>query len=367
MRPGGGRNRLAGWLALALLLAPGALAAQTPAQIEGRVEEPDGTPLAGVQVSATGPSGSFTATTGANGGFFLRLPPGVYDLVFEFQGMTTVTQRGVPAQVGRSTPLTITMELPAEEEQVDVRAGVERSVRGLTDRCEDLPPSAAAGDTAEGAYRPICFLGMAAYAYNAPPDLRHLEQEEILFRLDPTRTPLEAKEDVEGLGLRGTVEAASVPWSRCMEAELVETTIGPVLGARELGLPEDAPRLRITPLHDDPVRRIGLHPNDWRWTVEGTRPGRTQLALRLYAVGVRRDSPLGSPECGARHAEEPSPGRRVRTLQRRITIDVSPVERVEALPLPPWLWSLALALGGLARAWWLRRNSRPVLEPGAES
>jgi hypothetical protein len=113
-----------------------------------------------------------------------------------------------------------------------------------SDRCQEpLTPAEDDGGTATPAprYRPICFLGQAGYAFNAPPGLNYLKEEHIHFRLDPTATALEAKEVVEGLGLRGAVEAGTERWSRCMEAELVETTIDSALRAR----PAERHRLKI--------------------------------------------------------------------------------------------------------------------------
>lgn len=233
------------------------------------------------------------------------------------------------------------------------------------------------------------FLGTAAYAFNAPPGLRYLEHTDVLFRVDPTKTALEAKQEVSDLvqgdpALRGSVEATTGPWSRCMEADLVETTIDSRIRARDLEPPADRPRLRIQPLERDPddrdgqwfeassnrpiVRRMGLHPTDWRWRIQGIRPGRTQLTLRLYAVTVAPGKPgEARPECGRRNAGDPDSADRIRTFQRRLAIDVSSSEWVESELPPPWLWTLLLPLLALVRAWWRRRSGRPVLAPGEDA
>ena len=227
-------------------------------------------------------------------------------------------------------------------------------------------------------YRPIRFLGKAAYAFNAPPGLRYRQPEDVIFRVDPTLTALELKEVVKATVsrdplLRGSVEAATGRWSRCMEAELVETTIDSRLRAR----PAREPKLRVRPLVPEPgpggevtwkpaaegaslVRRMGLHPTDWRWRVEGVRPGRTQLVLRLYAVPVLKKSRPGSPECGDGLAAGPEGAERVRTLQRRIAIEVAPAEWVDTRLPSPWLWSVLLPPAGLLLVWWRRRRGRQV-------
>ncbi len=71
-----------------VLSAAGWVAAQeTTGSIRGLVADEFGTPMAGAVVTATGPSGTVTATSGSDGTFrFPRLGPGGYEVATTFEG-----------------------------------------------------------------------------------------------------------------------------------------------------------------------------------------------------------------------------------------------------------------------------------------
>lgn len=383
-----------GWIAVVGLALPGLALAQLSA-IGGTVRSEYGELLPGVQVVASsdalgegagdeeGLGATRTAVTNERGVYSLnRLPPGWYTLTFALEGFSSVRLQEIRLSAGSARRVDIELEIATLAEQILTAGGETGPFR--IEKCSDL--------LAPGIgvlYRPICRLGQAAYVFNTPPGLRYLEEEDLLFRVDPTSTALEAKEDVAALGLRGAVEALTGPWSRCMAAELVETTIDSKLRA----VPINRPKLKIQPLIqklDDPeqweardsdaqpvVRHMGLHPTDWRWRITGIRPGRTQLALRLYAVAVLGGeenlpdgttvpiSPPGKPKCADADSRWPDGSRRrVRTLQRRLAIEVSATQWVDTRLPPPLLWSLLLPPAGLALAWWRRRRGRPALASG---
>jgi hypothetical protein len=229
---------------------------------------------------------------------------------------------------------------------------------------------------------PIELIPNASYAFITPPGMRYRERVDVLFQVDPTATALQALRAVERIRdeearrtpagqvpmLRGAAEATTGPWSRCMEAELHETTVSSRLTALDLPPGGEDARLEICELdaagecNPDPgePRRLGLHPTQWRWQVQGVDPGRAQLVLRLYAVAQER-RPDGSGECLRREPDQPGTYRRIRTFQRRMTIEVSTAERVEKAVVTPWLWSLLFPPVGIFLALWQRGRARRVL------
>ncbi|MCD6453796.1 MAG: TonB-dependent receptor [Candidatus Aminicenantes bacterium] len=98
------------------------VAAET-GQIKGIVFDKNGNPLAGVAVTATGPSlqGKRTSFSLKDGSFVLPfLPPGKYTVTFHLQGFSPVIIKNVRVYVGRSTFLKAEMEAVALEEEVIV-------------------------------------------------------------------------------------------------------------------------------------------------------------------------------------------------------------------------------------------------------
>src|ERR1043166_1793462 len=108
-------------VALAAALIPlGALAqtSRTTGALIGTVTDPQGGPLPGVTVTATSPQlqGSRTAVTDAKGEYILpTLPPGTYHLVYELQGLPTVTRDNVRVALTETTKVNVPMQLVAAE------------------------------------------------------------------------------------------------------------------------------------------------------------------------------------------------------------------------------------------------------------
>src|SRR5439155_7336170 len=145
-----GRSRILIIGALFLILLPGALFAQgtgTTSSLSGMVST-EGKPLPGVTVTITSPAlqGTRTAITGEGGGYsFPSLPPGLYTVNFQLEGMQPVTKK-VPLQlaydehadaemrVARVTEaITVTASAPAVLETTEV-------VRNFTAKqIQDLP------------------------------------------------------------------------------------------------------------------------------------------------------------------------------------------------------------------------------------
>ncbi|MEJ2085658.1 MAG: carboxypeptidase regulatory-like domain-containing protein, partial [Acidobacteriota bacterium] len=119
--------RVARWLFVlaALVLVPGASLGQSlsMASIGGRVELDDGTPLAGVEIRATGPTllGRRASTTSASGDYVLGLlPSGEFTLLFSGSNLEPVS-RILSLEAGTTTRLDLTMH-PAVLDSLDVVA-----------------------------------------------------------------------------------------------------------------------------------------------------------------------------------------------------------------------------------------------------
>jgi hypothetical protein len=82
-------------------------------QIFGTVLTPDGREFPNVMISLTGAEfGPKRTIANARGQFrFVAVPRGVYELRCEMEGIRTVVSTGVEVLPGRTTSLTITMEL----------------------------------------------------------------------------------------------------------------------------------------------------------------------------------------------------------------------------------------------------------------
>jgi hypothetical protein len=111
--------------ALAVLLVVSASAgAQTTGRIQGRVKDADERGLPGVRVTIESDQlqGCRTARTEADGQFRLTsLPPGRYDVLFQRDGYTPVSNPGVKVSLDRSATLEVTIS-PAFEEAMTVIA-----------------------------------------------------------------------------------------------------------------------------------------------------------------------------------------------------------------------------------------------------
>jgi outer membrane receptor protein involved in Fe transport len=111
---------------LLAMAASGSLAAQgtQTGALSGFVRDGDGLPLPGAVVMATSSrlQGTRSATTDGSGAFVLRgLPPGVYDVTFEFASMRPETRQAT-VTLGSTTDLDVTIRTITATESVIVTA-----------------------------------------------------------------------------------------------------------------------------------------------------------------------------------------------------------------------------------------------------
>src|SRR5437773_4606851 len=120
--------KISRWFALfaaVLLLASSAFAQGigTTSSVSGTVTS-DGKPLPGVSVTVSSPAlqGTRTAVTGEGGGYnFPGLPPGLYTITYEVEGMQRMTKK---AQLFVATPdrIDVEMKLASVAEAITVTA-----------------------------------------------------------------------------------------------------------------------------------------------------------------------------------------------------------------------------------------------------
>ena len=124
------RSALAALFLLALL-ARGA-AAQAQATIGGRVLDSTAAALPGVTVEASPRLGgkALLTVTGADGGYAIRVVPGVYDVSFHLLNFATSMKRGVAVDASRAATVDVTLYLAAT---ADVVVTAKRTFRDLHD------------------------------------------------------------------------------------------------------------------------------------------------------------------------------------------------------------------------------------------
>ena len=136
-----------GWIFLALLAAVPLFAQFTTGNLVGSVTTAEGSPLPGVTITISSPAlqGTRTAVSGETGGYhFPALPPGLYSVSFELEGMQRMTQRVAVslAQTARadasllvasmSEDITVTAAAPAVVETTELTANFDvKMVREL--------------------------------------------------------------------------------------------------------------------------------------------------------------------------------------------------------------------------------------------
>jgi len=101
------------------------LAQRQTGSVAGKVIDKEGNPLPGATVSISGRAmmGVMTYITSDTGLFrFPALLPGDYDLKAEMPGFKTVNRKGLIISVGRTTELTIELEVATVEEEITVTA-----------------------------------------------------------------------------------------------------------------------------------------------------------------------------------------------------------------------------------------------------
>jgi outer membrane receptor protein involved in Fe transport len=108
------------------LLAAQTISAQTTGRIEGRVRDPDGTPLPGADVTAAGVSmqGTRSEVTLTDGSFrLLSLPPGLYTVGARLEGFNPANFEDIRISLGRTVVLEIVIS-PAIWEEMTVTGEV---------------------------------------------------------------------------------------------------------------------------------------------------------------------------------------------------------------------------------------------------
>jgi hypothetical protein len=112
-------------LALVSLALPAALLAQTTSSIEGVVRGPDGLPLPGVTVTATGAALERAAATDAQGRYRLpALPAGTYTVTASLEGFATASREDLELALNRTAILDLDLQVGSVEESVTVTAEV---------------------------------------------------------------------------------------------------------------------------------------------------------------------------------------------------------------------------------------------------
>ncbi len=101
-----------------------ALHAQTSGAILGHLLAPDGSPVSSATIALTAPDGhSLTSTSAADGSFsFVHLATGAYSLHIEAASFRPSQTEGLDVAVGRSTALTIHLQLASSATTVQVSA-----------------------------------------------------------------------------------------------------------------------------------------------------------------------------------------------------------------------------------------------------
>jgi hypothetical protein len=106
-----------------LIILPALVAQEKTGNITGRVLDEEKNPLPGVEVTLTGPQMAPLTTVTTEVGIFRFvsiLPGNDYMVKAKLLGFVTKTQTGVVVNAGKSSDITITMEVGKLEEQVTV-------------------------------------------------------------------------------------------------------------------------------------------------------------------------------------------------------------------------------------------------------
>jgi hypothetical protein len=115
--------RLLGYvLAVALIVAPTAVAQVQTGNVFGTVTDSSGSPLPGVTVTLSGVGAPRIFVTNAQGDFrFLSLSPGTYDIRAELAGFGTAARSNVAVNIARNTSVDMTLQ-PAVAQTITVTA-----------------------------------------------------------------------------------------------------------------------------------------------------------------------------------------------------------------------------------------------------
>ena len=103
-------------------------AQETTGQIQGRIVDAQGLGVPGATVTASGPQGSKTSATDADGRYSIPfLTPGVYSLRAELQGFKAIEQKDITVRLGGSADVPLKFEVGGLTETVQV-TGAARTV-----------------------------------------------------------------------------------------------------------------------------------------------------------------------------------------------------------------------------------------------
>ena len=118
------QTRTWGLLFLTLLLACLPVFAQdttTKGNIGGLIQDSTGAVVADAKVTLAGPQGNAVTTTSGEGKFlFSSLAPGMYAVKVEKQGFRSTEAKGIEVSIGRTSSLTLKLELGAVSEVIEV-------------------------------------------------------------------------------------------------------------------------------------------------------------------------------------------------------------------------------------------------------
>jgi len=108
-------------LAIVVVGAVTAMAQETTGTIRGRIVDAQGLAVPGVTVTVSGPQGSKSSVTDAEGRFSVPfLTPGAYNVRAELQGFKAVEQQNVGVSLGQSVDLPLTMQVGGLAETIQV-------------------------------------------------------------------------------------------------------------------------------------------------------------------------------------------------------------------------------------------------------
>jgi len=109
------------FVALWFVMAGVASAQDTTGALTGRLQDPQGLPLPGVTVTATGQQGAKSAVTDPDGTYRIPfLTPGSYDIRAELQGFKTAERKGVTVSLGQTNTVNLQLEVGGLTEVVQV-------------------------------------------------------------------------------------------------------------------------------------------------------------------------------------------------------------------------------------------------------
>jgi len=110
-------------LAVLLASAGAASAQETTGTIRGRAVDSQGLAVPGATVTATGPQGTKSGITDADGRFSIPfLTPGPYEVQVQLQGFKTFDQKNITVSLGQAVDLPVKMEVGGLTETVNITA-----------------------------------------------------------------------------------------------------------------------------------------------------------------------------------------------------------------------------------------------------